>query len=156
MDLFGAKTVDTLVLTEEHDLEPLAIRVVVYEVSKLFVDWVIFDWNVYGNFRFKVNHIVAHCLELCLDSFQIFEQLKRCLVCLVHLRLRGNHVLSLALQLFVQLCILLISSYSCLLLFFQIGLYVTHSRKFDLLHAEFGIEQKLLIVKTYSIKAKFG
>ena len=47
-DALGAELIDTFGLTHEHDLKLLAVRVIVYVLRKLLVNWVVLHGDVDG------------------------------------------------------------------------------------------------------------
>jgi len=73
IDSLATELVDTLLLTHEHDLQVLAIGVVVDVLGNLSVDRVVLYWNVDGNSSLEIDNVVAvsfdfgtQCVHLCL------------------------------------------------------------------------------------------
>ena len=64
VDLLGAELVDALCLAHEHQLQLVAIWVVVDELCHLLVDLITLDWHVDGNSCFQVDDVVFESLSL--------------------------------------------------------------------------------------------
>ena len=65
----AAKLVDAFALTHKHDLELLAVRVVIDVLSDFFVDLVILNGDVDSDTRFKINDVVAKHFNFVLHLF---------------------------------------------------------------------------------------
>lgn len=63
-DALRAELVDTVALAHEHNLQPLAIRVVVDVLSQFLVGDVVLDRNVNSDARLKINDVLAQLLNL--------------------------------------------------------------------------------------------
>ena len=63
VDLLGAKLVDALCLTHEHQLKFVAIWVVVDKLCHLLVDLITLDWHIDGNSCLQVNDVVLESLS---------------------------------------------------------------------------------------------
>ena len=81
-DLAGTELVDALRLSHEHDLQLLAIRVVVDILRKVSVDRVSLDRDVDSDARLHVQDVLLESLNLDLEPADAFEQLQARLVCL--------------------------------------------------------------------------
>ena len=57
-DSLGTKSVDTLGLSHEHDLELGSLGVVVDVLSKLPVDRITLDWDVNGNSLLEIDDVL--------------------------------------------------------------------------------------------------
>lgn len=90
----GTKLVDTLRLAHKHDLELLAVWVVVDVLSKLLVDRVVLDWNVDSNTRLQVNNVLTQSLDFSFVSLQLFKHFKVVLLRLVEFSLKTRNVLN--------------------------------------------------------------
>ncbi len=64
-DLARAEFVDTLSRAHEHDLEFLAVRIVVDILCKFLVDHVILDWNVDSDSRLEIDNVRFQVLDFC-------------------------------------------------------------------------------------------
>ena len=67
--LLRAKLIDTGGLTHEHDLEFLAVRVVVDVLSQLLVDRIVLDRDVDSDTRLKVDDVLTQLLDLVVGLF---------------------------------------------------------------------------------------
>jgi len=95
LDSLAAELVDTLTLTHEHDLQLLAVGVVVDVLSNALVDLVVLDWNVHSNTRFQVNDVVTQDIDLglqvvnaTLSLLQLLDQVQRRTLSLIELVLQ--------------------------------------------------------------------
>ena len=80
---FSSELIDSLGLTHKHYLELLTVRVIVDILGQLLVNWIVLDWNIYGNSRFQIDDVLLQSLDLgvtILDLkfgiFQLFEHLE--------------------------------------------------------------------------------
>jgi len=114
-DTFAAEVVNTLGFTHKHNLQLLAVRVVVDVLSNLFVDLVIFDGDVNRDSRLQVDDVVAenlnfllHVIAVTLGSSQVLEQVQLVDLRLVELVLKVSDVLSGTVQVILQSLFLLL------------------------------------------------
>ena len=96
-----AKFVNAFRLPHEHDLELLAIRIVVNVLSKLGVDIVRLDWDVDSNARFEIENISLKRLNFGLKVSDLLKEFQTGLVCLETLDLDALDVGGGGLQLHV-------------------------------------------------------
>jgi len=61
---FLAELINSSRLTKEHDLELVAVGVVVNKVCEFLIGLVILKWNVDGYLRLQVHAVVLNCLQL--------------------------------------------------------------------------------------------
>ena len=54
---FGTELIDAFLLSNEHNLQLVSIRVVIDEISELFIDRVALDWDVNCNLGFKIHAV---------------------------------------------------------------------------------------------------
>lgn len=80
----AAELVNALRLTHEHDLELLAVRVVIDVLRDLFVDLVVLHRNVHGDARLQIDDVVAQhfnlslqVVHIALSLLQLLNQVKR-------------------------------------------------------------------------------
>lgn len=111
----ASELIDTLRLAHEHDLQLLAVRVVVDVLSDSLVDCVALDRDVDCDAALQVNDVVAKCFNLDLHliagglrRLQLFKQLKRRALRLIVLLLQLNDVcrggVQFVLEVLVALC----------------------------------------------------
>ena len=106
-DALGAKLIDTIGLTHEHDLELVAIGIVVDVLSKLGVDGVRLDGDVDGDASLEVDDVGLESLNLDFQDLHLFEQLQAGLVGLEALVLDALDVGGGGLELALQLVLVL-------------------------------------------------
>ena len=75
-DAFGTKLVDPLRLTHEHNLQLLAIWVVVDVLRQALVHCIVLNGNVHCDARFQIDNVLLQCFNLV----QQFFVLKFCLL----------------------------------------------------------------------------
>ena len=92
MDTTLAELVDTRRLSHEHDLELLAVRVVVDVLCQLGVDCVRLDGDVNSDSALKVNDVLLQGLYLGLKVAHLLQQLQARLVRLEALLLKLHDV----------------------------------------------------------------
>ena len=86
------KLVHALRLAHEHDLQLLAVRVVVDILGQLVVDGGAFDGDVDGNACLQINDVLLQRLALILFIAKTSEQLKGGLVGLIALVLKTGNI----------------------------------------------------------------
>ena len=57
IDSLRAELVHALTLPQKHNLQLVPVRVVVYVLSQVLVDWIIFYRHIDGHSRFQINHV---------------------------------------------------------------------------------------------------
>ena len=75
-DALLSKLVDTLSLSQEHDLQLCSVRVVVDILCELLVDHVSLGWDVDCNAGLEVDNVAFEGLDFFLGVFQTCEQVK--------------------------------------------------------------------------------
>ena len=83
LDPFRAKFVDAGALAEEHDLQLLAVRVVIHKIRQFHIDRVIFDRHINGHFGLEIDSVDSQRLNLRLLIPDLLKQLQALLVGLV-------------------------------------------------------------------------
>jgi hypothetical protein len=76
VNALGAKLVDALGLTHEHDLEFLAVGVVVDVLSEALVNLIVLHGDVNRDARLEVNDVLLQGLNFKFRVFQRVEELK--------------------------------------------------------------------------------
>ena len=92
-DSARAKLVDALRLPHEHNLELLAIGVVVDVLSQLLVRGAVLDRDVDCNAGLKVNDVRFECFNFNLSVAQIRQKFKRGFIRLVNFIFKLGHVI---------------------------------------------------------------
>ena len=67
----GTELVDTLLLSHEHDLQLITVRVVVDVLCQLLVDHVALLWDVYSDTCLQIDNVLTKLLTLTLQAFNI-------------------------------------------------------------------------------------
>ena len=67
----GTELVDTLLLSHEHDLQLITVRVVVDVLCQLLVDHIALLWDVYSDTCLKIDNVLTKLLTLTLQAFDI-------------------------------------------------------------------------------------
>jgi len=108
-DTFGAELVDALALAHEHNLELLAIGVVVNVLGQLLVDGVALDGDVHSDARLEVNDVLLQSLGLVvllvdfeLSILELLQQVQRCALRFVEFGLQLDDVLGGGLEFLLQ------------------------------------------------------
>ncbi len=82
-DALGAELVDTFGLAHEHDLQLLAVGVVIDVLRQLLVDLVVLHWNVDGDARLQVDDVLAQRVNLSLVILHLLQHFELRLLRLV-------------------------------------------------------------------------
>ena len=72
-DALRAKLIDAFRFTHKHDLEFLAVRIIVDILCKLFVNRVSFGWDIDRNPGFKINDIGLEGVNFLLTILECFK-----------------------------------------------------------------------------------
>ena len=104
-DALGAELVDALALAHKHDLELLAVGIVVDVLGEPLVHGVVFDRDVHGDARLQIDNVLLQRLDLVqqllileLNRLQLLQKLQRGLLRLVELLLQLDDVGARVLQ----------------------------------------------------------
>ena len=81
----GSKAVYAFHLSEEQDLEPLPLRIVIDIFGQLLINGISFDRYVDCNLGLKIQYVALQIFKLYLIIFELFQKLKRGLISLKHL-----------------------------------------------------------------------
>ena len=92
-DSLRSELIDTLRLTDEHNLELVSIGIVVDKVSQSTVNSIVFDWDVYSDFGFQIHAIDLKSLDLVSLITNLGQELQADLVGLEDAILEASHVL---------------------------------------------------------------
>ena len=74
-DAFGAKLINAFLLSHEHNLQFLAIRVVVNIFGQFLINHVALDWDIDSNSALEVDDVLAERLNLSLVILHLLEHL---------------------------------------------------------------------------------
>ena len=80
LHLTGTELIDSLTLAHEHNLELLAIWVVVDVLSHFLIERTVFDWNVNRDPCLQVNDVGFECFNFELSIAQVCQQIEGGLV----------------------------------------------------------------------------
>ena len=83
-DSTGAKLVDTLALSEEHDLHLLSLWVVVDELSQSHIDLIISEWYVDAHPLSQFDYVLLQLVDFFIGLFKLLEKLQRGLIRIVY------------------------------------------------------------------------
>jgi len=114
-----AELINTFSLSHEHDLQLCSLRVVVDELSQLFVSGIFLDWNINSNSLLQINNVLLQSFNFNLSILQLLQELQRGLIRFIDLLFELQDVIS---GIF-KLCLELVSG-NLVVLFSSEGLLV--------------------------------
>ena len=93
-DSLGAKSVNALRITHKHNLQFISVGVVVNKLSNFHIDWIIFNWNINGNFCLEINDVAFQSRIFSFQIPNLLEHIQASLVGLKYSFLQLCHILS--------------------------------------------------------------
>ena len=146
-NLTRAKLVHAFTLAEEHDLELLAIRVVVDKLSKFHVDLVILVRNVNRNLSLQIDDVRLQSFDFLLSLLKLFQQVETRDVRLVHLLFQLLYVVGLPVDLITERLVLALQGFNSTLSRDELFLDVTLDEELVAKRCDFGSLGQILVGK---------
>ena len=75
-DPLRTELINASLLPHEHDLKLLSVRITVYKLGQLLINWIVFDWNIYRNFRLEVDAVNSKSFHFSLHVFYLLKKFK--------------------------------------------------------------------------------